>query len=239
MDQNRPMTKQERKQARRLERLAQESSGKGSNFLQWIIILGGSLLFVLFFGLLVFLIKQNQNKPVVLSSAGFTKGAETAAVHLVEFGDFQCPACRAYEPFVRTVMKDFDGKVKFTYKHFPLSGHANAVLAAKAAEAAGAQGKFWEMHDWLFDNQDLWAALTGADAREKFTEVAGNLKLDLDRFNKDLDNTKLAEKITSQQNEGVEAGVNSTPTFFINNKKVDKNPSDYDGFKKLLEAQIK
>jgi protein-disulfide isomerase len=238
MDQNRPMTKQERKDARRLERLAQNASGNSSNLLKWGIIIGGSALFLLFFGFLVFLIKQNQNKPITLSSSGWTKGAETASLSLVEFGDLQCPACRAYEPFVRNAMKDYDGKLKFTFKHFPLSGHLNAMLAAKVVEAAGLQGKFWEMHDWLYDNQELWAPLTGAEAKEKMTEQAKKLSLDIERFNKDIDSPEVTAKIESQQNEGIEVGVSATPTFFINNKKIESNPQSYEDFKKVIEASL-
>lgn len=239
MDPIRPMTKRERKEARRLEKMAMESSGGGSNLLKWVIIAGGSAIFLLFFGFMVFLIKQNQNKPIVLSSAGQVKGAENAKVNLVEFGDLQCPACKAYEPFIRSAMKDFEGKIQFTFKHFPLSGHQNAMLAAQVAEAAGMQGKFWEMHDWLYDNQDSWAALPGGEAKEAMVAYATELKLDLDKFNKDIDSAEVKERIMNQQNEGIEVGVSATPTFFINNKKIDSQPQNYEDFKKIIEGYAK
>ena len=237
MDENRPMTKRERQEARRLEKLANSGSGGSSNLIKWIILGGGSLLFVAAFLFIVFLIKQDQGKPIVLSAEGYSRGS--GKVTLVEVGDFQCPACRAYEPFVRNLSHDFSGKLKVHFKNFPLTSvHPNAMLAAKIAVAAGNQGKFWEMHDWLYDNQDSWAGLSGADAKAKILEQAKSMKLDINLLNMDIDNKKTEDTISKTQSEGIDAGVNATPTFYLDNKKIETNPQGYDDFKKLVQAEI-
>ncbi len=238
MDENRPMTKKEIKAARHLEKLAQKSAGKSSDNMKWIIMVIGTVIFLGFFGTIIFLIKQNQNKPVTLAPTGYVRG--TGKVTLTEFGDFQCPACRAYEPFVRKISQDFKGKVKVVYKNFPLTlVHKNAVYAAHAAVAAGNQGKFWEMHDWMYDNQDSWGELPAADAQEQIAAEAKNLKLDMDRFGKDVKSSETAAVVTQTQDEGTQIGVDATPTFYLDNKKIENNPQNYDDFKKLVQAEIK
>jgi len=237
MDENRTMTKRERKEARRLEKLANGSSAGGSNIFKWILLIGGCAIFIAAFGFIVFLIKQDQNKPITLASTGYVRGS--GGVTLVEFGDLQCPACKAYEPFVRQLSKDFKGKMKLVYKNFPLlSVHPNALLAAEAAVSAGNQGKFWEMHDWLYDNQDSWAGLTAADAKAKMVSEAKDLKLSMDQFNKDIDSSKTKDTVMATENEGVEIGVSATPTFYLDNKKIENNPQNYDDFKKLVSSEI-
>ncbi len=234
-----PMTKRELKTLRKMEKYESVRQGSGSNLVKWAIIALGSLLFLAFFGFIIFSIKQSKNKPVEISSTGWIRGSENAKTTLVEFGDFQCPACRAAEPFVRQALHDFDGKIKLHFKHFPLTSiHSNAMLAARAAEAAGVQGKFWQMHDWLYDNQDLWAPLNGSEARQKMIDVAKKLKVDSDKFTEDLDNSTISDKIAAMQNEAINIGVNATPTFYINNKKVESNPASYEEFKQLIQAEV-
>lgn len=236
MDENRQMTKDERKAARRLEKLDREKSGSSDSRMKAIILTIGSIIFIACFVFLIVLIKQDQNKPVVLSSDGWVRGSGT--VTLTEFGDFQCPACKAYEPIVRNLSKDFKGKMKLQFKHFPLiSVHPNALLAARAAEAAGVQNKFWEMHDMLYDTQETWSSLTNTEATNKFESFAKELGLDAAKFKKDLASVALQEKIGNMQNEGVEIGVNATPTFFLNNKKLE-TPTDYEAFKKVIQEEI-
>lgn len=207
---------------------------------KWIIIIVGSLIFLAFFGFIIYSIKQSKNKPVVLSSAGWVRGSKNAKVKLTEFGDFQCPACRAYEPIVRKISKDFDGKLNLTFKHFPLTSiHKNALLGARAAEAAGAQGKFWEMHDWLYDNQVVWGELPAADAKAKILAAAEKLKLDMDKFKKDIDAKTIEDKILTSQSEGIDLGIVATPTFYLDGKKLDPTPQNYEEFKKVIEAELK
>ncbi len=230
------LSKDERKRQRQLERLANQNSGNSSDSMKWIILSIAAIVFIAFFGTVIYLVKQQQNKPVVLSAAGYSKGSGDVTV--VEFGDLQCPACKAYEPMVQQLSKDFKGKMKLVYKHFPLTSvHPNAMLAAKVAVAAGNQDKFWEMHDWLYDNQDSWSSLSGNEAREKMNAAAEKLKLDIEKFKKDVDSSETAQKITENQNEGIEAGVAGTPTFFIDNVRIE-TPPDYDSFKKIVQDAI-
>ncbi len=239
MDQNRPMTKRERQEARRLEKIAQGAATAGSDTAKWLILGVGVAIFLIFFGFLIFSIKQSKNKPVKISSAGFVRGASSASATLVEYGDLQCPACKVYEPFVRQALKDFDGKLKLIYKNFPLTSvHPNAMLAAKAAVAAGNQGKFYLMHDWLYDNQDSWAPLSASDAKAKMVAAAKSMNLAMDQFNRDIDSSETEAKIAATQSEGISVGVASTPTFFLNNKKVENNPVTYGDFKKLIQANL-
>src|SRR5205807_632201 len=99
--------------------------------------------------------------------------------------------------------------------------------------------KFWQMHDKLYDNQDSWAPLPGADAREKIIGFAKDLKLDTTKFKKDLDRQDLKDKINASEDEGIKLGVSATPTFYLDNKKIENNPQNYDDFKKLIDGEIK
>src|SRR5690606_27595178 len=126
-----------------------------------VLIIGGIVAAIV--AVLVFVSKyQEANRPVA-SEALFrqdshTKGLESAKIQLIEFGDFQCPSCAQAETTVRQIMTDYPEQVKFTYRHFPLSFHQHANITAQASEAAALQGKFWEMHDLIFDNQAVWSA---------------------------------------------------------------------------------
>lgn len=233
------MTKRERQEARRLEKLATGGKSGGSDILKWIILIGGFAIFIAAFGFIVFLIKQDQSKPITLSPTGYVRGASNAKVTLVEFGDLQCPACKAYEPFVRQLSHDFKGKMKLVYKNFPLTSvHPNALLAAEAAVSAGNQGKFWEMHDWLYDNQDSWAELSGPDAKTKITDAAKSLKLNMVQFELDINSGKTKDTVMKTENEGITVGVSATPTFYLDDKKIENNPQNYNDFKKLLTQEI-
>lgn len=246
MDENRPplarqgpMTKKELKALRKLEKLDNTRAESRQNTVKWIVLGVGSLLFIAFFGFLIFLTKQNQAKPVSLTNDGWVRGENSAKVTLVEFADFQCPACKAYHPIVSEVLASYKGKVKLLYKHFPLTSiHKNAFPAAQAAEAAGAQGKFFQMHDLLYEHQEEWAELAESDAKEKFIAFASDLKLDLDKFKADLDKKEFEDKIRQNQNEGVNSGVSGTPTFFVNGKRIE-NPRGLEEFKRAVENALK
>lgn len=241
MDESRPMTKRELKALRRLEKLDTTRVESKQNRAKWVLLVGGSLLFLAFFGVLVILAKQNNTKleAVSLSDAGWTKGVTNSKITLVEFADFQCPACRAYHPIVREVLSAYDGELKLIYKHFPLTSiHPNAFAAAKAAEAAGAQGKFFEYHDILYEKQDEWAGLPQLEVWDQFISYAVQLKLGEEKFKTDLENIEFENKIREQQDEGIASGVSSTPTFFLNGK-IIKNPRSADEFKELVDKELK
>ncbi len=158
-----------------------------------------------------------------------------AKVTLVEFGDFQCPACGASHPIVKQLMGDYKGQVNFVFRHFPLPMHKNAMKAANAAEAAGAQKKFFEMHDLLFENQTEWAEDNNPE--KLFEKYAQELKLDIDKFNEDVKSKKYEDKVKADQADGNAVGVNSTPTFFINGT-MQAGGLPYDQFKAKIEEEM-
>src|SRR3989344_1201874 len=170
----------------------------------------------------------------VINASDWTKGNKESKTVLIEYSDFQCPACAAYHPIVRQVMDNFSDKVVFVYRHFPLSQHKNAELAAITAEAAGQQGKFWEMHDDIFNNQKEWSE--NSNAKELFIKYAGNIGLNVEQFKLDIEIKELKDKVKRDLNSGISAGVNSTPTFFLNAKKV--SPTSYEDFKNIIEQSI-
>ncbi|MBI4058510.1 DsbA family protein [Candidatus Gottesmanbacteria bacterium] len=156
--------------------------------------------------------KEVSHKTLVPSNA-WTKGPQNPRVTLVEFSDFECPACGTAFPVVKSVVEKYQNDVKFVYRHFPLDQHTNARLAAEAGEAAGAQGKFWEMHDTLFKNQTNLS-------RESINGMGLELKLDMEKFTKELDQGTYKDKVQADIDDGAQLGVDATPTFFLNGKKL-------------------
>ena len=173
--------------------------------------------------------------PMALSSEDHIRGPEDAPVTIIEYSDFQCPACRSYYPVVERLLEEASSSVRFVYRHFPLHPlpHKNAKIAAQAAEAAGLQGKFWEMYEVLFENQTAWDESPTASAM--FETYAGEIGLDVAKFRTDISGDSVESKVDSDKSDGVSIGINSTPTFFINGKVID-NPQSYDQFKALVEA---
>lgn len=144
-----------------------------------------------------------------------------AKVVLVEFGDYQCPACRAINPLVNQILKDYQGKVTLVFRNFPLPQHQYAVISAESAEIAGDQGKFWEMHDMIYEHQDEWA--NSKSAKDVFIQYAKNLGMNTDEFKKSLDANKYLDKIERDRSDGNSININATPTFFVNGHKLVLN----------------
>ena len=170
--------------------------------------------------------------PPILDK-GWTKGNLNATTTLVEYSDFECPACASYYPILKELNREFGDKVKFVYRHFPLSQiHPNTDNAARASEAAGNQNKFWEMHDFLFENQRSWAGSRSAE--KMFSDYALAINLDMELFKRDIGLKETRTKIQNDYKEGLNLGVDSTPTFFLNGKKLKNNPRNYDEFKVII-----
>ena len=163
------------------------------------------------------------------------KGGENTKVTLVEFADFQCPACGYYAPLVSAVSKEFGDDLKVEFYHFPLQMHINAVPAAVAAEAAGIQGKFWEMHDKLFEKQQEWQAEAKTDAL--FAAYAAEIGLDVEKFKTDMENPDLAKKVKTSYGIGASKGVSGTPTFFVNDEEIPLPPSE-EAFIAVIRAYL-
>jgi len=175
----------------------------------------------------------DDGKPVQVSTSGaFIKGANSAKVTIAEFSEFQCPFCKRVVPTVAQLAKDYQGKVKIAFKHNPLPFHSYALDASKAAIAAGKQGKFWEMHDKLFDAQG------GNLTRSDFERFAQELQLNLTKFKADLDSSEVAATIKADQDEAARLGARGTPTFFINGRRLT-GAQPIEQFKTIIDEELK
>lgn len=155
--------------------------------------------------------------------ADHTAGSTDNKIIFIEYGDFQCPSCGGAYPGVKTLIQDYGDKVTFIFRNLPLTSiHPNAKAAAGVAEAAGLQGKYWEMHDMLYENQNDWSSLDSSKRGSIFSQYATSLGLDIDKFNADLAGTAVNQKISFDQ--ALFKTLNTdvaTPTFFLNGEKLD------------------
>jgi protein-disulfide isomerase len=198
-----------------------------------IIILG--------FGGILWLTKDKAGAPASGSTSGqptnHLYGAGRTGVILIEYGDYQCPACEAYHPIVKAVAEKFKEDIHLQFRNFPLSSiHPNAFASARAAEAADKQGKFWEMHDLLYEQQSSWAQSTGP--KVIFDQFAVQLGLDLTKFQQDYASDEVNDLINADIKEAKNIGADSTPTFVLDGQKIDENPRDQAGFEKLINDAI-
>ena len=181
--------------------------------------------------------KKNTTAGNSASLSNHVLGENKKNVTLVEYGDYQCPACAGYHPLIKQLVETYKSDIQFQFRNFPLQQiHQNARAAARAAEAAGKQDKFWEMHDLLYEQQSTWQDSTAANTI--FEQYAKQLGLNVDQYNKDFASSEVNAIITADFNEGTRLGVESTPTFFLQGKKLDNPPRDLDGWKKLIDEQI-
>ena len=196
--------------------------------------------------LLLFGVYKLVNQPIQtdfpqvkqLKANDHTKWSSDKKNLLMEYSDFQCPACKN----AHNILKDIEAsgsadfsitkKVTFVYRHFPLSQHNKANLAAYASEAAAKQGKFWEMTGLLFDNQQAWEA-SNDPQKDYFLAYAKELKLNVDQFIKDSNSSEVKNRVAEDLKDADQMGINSTPTFFLNGQKVNVN--NFNEFKTLLK----
>ena len=237
----RQITKRERRELKRQEKLEQQENGAKSRlikrFLLWALVLAGTA------GLIFGMVKLGGSEPEqsailinAVSPSDWTKGNKEAKVVLVEYSDFQCPACAYYQPLFKKLSEEFGDKITFAYRHFPLRQHQNARLAAYAAEAAGRQNKFWEMHDLIFENQNKWE--NRGDAENIFTGYARTLGLDIDEFKNGLSSKEIKDKVENDYQSGIRSNVNATPTVFLNGEKI-KVPPNYDELQNIINEALK
>ncbi len=173
------------------------------------------------------------------STSSHTEGAGTAGVELVEYGDFQCPVCGQYYPIVEAVKEKYGDQIKFTYRNFPLDSiHVNARAAARAAEAAGVQGKFFEMYRKLYETQTSWSSLSSPIS--VFEGYATQIGLNLDKFKTDFMSSAVNDTINADIKEGIaKYKIEGTPTFIINGKKMDNaNLGSVEAFEKQIDQAI-
>jgi len=166
--------------------------------------------------------KEKPNLPVDDSPS---RGAPMARVTIVEFSDFQCPHCGAAHPELVRLLREYEGRVRLVYKYFPLSSHTRALPAARAAEAARVQGKFWEMHDQLFEHQ---GALEDDDIRKYATQIG----LDMERFERDWNSPSVAARIDADRQLGQRVGIEATPSFFVDGRPFRESPRSLSAYVK-------
>lgn len=172
------------------------------------------------------------NLPAV-TAADHVNGAENAPATLIEYSDFQCPACASYHPLIKQLLKDVGtSTVRLVARNFPLPMHENADEAARAAEAAARQNKYWEMHDLLFERQSFWESETKPD--QKFLSYADLLGLNTTTFMADYNSDEVKNRVQSDVSAGTAAGVDRTPTFFLNGERLYNLPTSYEELKKLV-----
>lgn len=203
----------------------------------WFLVLG----VIFWFGYRAFKyfiapVPQSANIPIEINENDWIRGDREAKVTLVEYGDFQCPSCATYEPILKRLLEETPAGLRIVFRHFPLVQiHKNALPSSKAAEAAGKQGKFWDMHDILFETQSDWDNL--GNPKDKFIEYAKRLELDEQKFTDDYESKEISVKIDADTLSGNNLKVNATPTFYLNGKFIQ--PRSYEQFKKLADDEIR
>jgi len=213
-------------------------------YLPFVIVIGVALT-TLGSGTLLYRAKRQQLKNIPESENVLAKtntdlahirGNPDAPVTLEEFGDFQCPPCGKFSEFVEELLKEYNSRLRLVFRNFPLSGHEHAREAALAAEAAGLQGKFWEMHDTLYREQETWTK--APNVRELFESYAGTIGLDVAQFKKDIDGDKARERVDSDRALADFLGVKATPTLFINNRPVEPKDKNPEGVRAAINAAL-
>ena len=196
-----------------------------------ILLIGGSILYSNSV--------EDKYDAGVDASKVHVKGNPNATVTLVEYSDFQCPACAQAEPVVKDILNEFGDSIKFEYKHFPLNIHPLAIPAAKAAEAAGQQDKFFEFHDMLFERQKNWTNSPNPNAM--FIQYAEELGLDVQKFRQQMNSSLLKDKIEANRKEGFDLQISGTPTFFLNGQKmqIESFEDFYQQIAKAVNPEVK
>jgi protein-disulfide isomerase len=161
------------------------------------------------------------DNPKIVQADDHIRGKLDSTVYMFTYGDFECPACNAWEPEVQKITEEYKDRVAFIFRHFPLTDkHINAFAAARASEAAAKQGKFWEMHDLLYEKWSEWQG-DNKSAQGKFEGYAAELNLDLDKFKEDYKSEEVADRVNSDLASASVMGATGTPTFFINGEIID------------------
>ena len=198
---------------------------------------------VLVFGGILFFNKKEAKSPENKSNTSNVKptnhvrGNKDAKVTLTEYGDFECPACSQYYPLVEQVYDKYKDKIQFQFRNFPLIQiHQNAMVAHRAAKAASNQGKFWEMYHKLYENHSAWTS--GGIATNAIRGYAEEIGLDMKKYDEDFKSEQTNAIINADVDEGKSKGVESTPTFMINGKKIN-NPGSADEFSKVIDEALK
>jgi protein-disulfide isomerase len=187
-------------------------------------------------GFLMFRSSQTQ-PPATPTPAGDSVATSKGVVTIDEYGDYQCPPCGALHPIIKSLKSEYGDRIQFAFHHFPLTQiHSHALEASSAAAAAGLQGKFWEMHNLLYENQSGWSEV--GDFRPIVLDFARKIGLDLQRFMRDIDGIQVVTLIREDATRGNLLGVNSTPTIFINGQMIANENLTADGLRKEINRRL-
>ncbi|MDQ6911975.1 MAG: thioredoxin domain-containing protein [Verrucomicrobiota bacterium] len=194
-------------------------------------------------GALVLRARQQSPSPVVTKAKpaspdtiSHTRGSTDAPVTLEEFGDFECQPCSIFWPILERVEQAYGTRLSVTFRQHPLEQHHYAREAARAAEAAGLQGHFWEMHDMLYRNRADW--INSSDVRAKFASYATELKLDSDRFKNEMDGEEVNRRIAADEERGASLGIDRTPVVYINGQLMPFSSSPEDDLHRTIDAAL-
>ncbi len=184
--------------------------------------------------------EPEQKTEITINEDDRIRGDINAPITLVEYSDFQCPFCKKFHPTMQKVMEEYEGEVRWIYRHFPLSIHQNAQKSAEASECAGDQGKFWEFLDKAFENSEADGTGLNTEDLQKYAE---ELSLDTDKFNECLSSGKFADKVKNDMNSGKKLGISGTPgTILIDengNTQSIKGALPYEIVKEKIDAALK
>jgi protein-disulfide isomerase len=205
------------------------------------VIIAAVLVAAVSAGILIFRSSKSQSSTTLspLGGSGATPGAAVSkgAVLIDEFGDYQCPPCGALHPVLKTLKSEYGDRIQIAFHHFPLVQiHSHALEAAYAASAAGLQGKFWEMHNLLYENQSNWSQV--GDFRPILIDYARQAGLDMQRFMRDMNGLEVVKLVSADERRAVAAGVNSTPTIFINGKLIPNENLTPEGLRKEINQRL-
>lgn len=209
-------------------------------------------------GILVMLVVFSNNQsstdvskidPIAVQSANTQNGniadhiagSGTGKVTIIEYGDYECPGCGRINPTIESLIHNYDGKVRFIFRNYPLTTiHTDAMAAAGATEAAGLQGKFWEMHNKIYNNQSDWDSLSNSDLTNKFVSYAKALGLNTTKFKDDMASDSVSKKIAYDQALGNKMKLESTPTFYLNGKLLESSTwGDKAKFAAAIDVELK
>lgn len=243
MENPQKLTKKEKKELRKLEwEEKAKKEVRNETIKKYSIWAGVIAAIILGIGGLVMLVNSSSTPSsqtvtiAPVSDKDITRGDLKSKVTLIEYADFQCPACASYDPVVNQLLEEYKDKILYVYRMFPLTNiHPNAHISAQAAYAAYKQDKFFEMDDMLYENQGDWSNIS--DPTSIFVGYAKDLGLDLDKFQKDLKSDEAKNYVNDSENRAVSDGINSTPTFIVNGVKIT-NPNGYEEFKKIIDDEL-
>lgn len=232
--QQRRLAKQEEKRARHAGQMAKSSK---SRIVFWLVIVAIIGFFVYVIGQLATSTPDIEGPAtdITITSTDHQLGNPAAKVQLIEYADFQCPGCAAFAPMVKQIVAEYSDKIAYAYRHYPLPQHQHAEIMAYAAEAAGKQGKFFEMHDLIYKNQTSWTSLINVN--KTISEYATTLKLTAEKFEDDMDSKEIKDRVEADYLGGVGYKVNSTPTFFLNGVKMNL-PRSAEDFKLAIDNAL-